>query len=272
MTTFWQASHRWLEEMKYKKTIDADSSKLYHLNHREHWCGWRLDQINKQLINKLIKDKQDLGAKPATINRTLSLIKAILRRARDEWEVIDKIPSIKLLKEDNKRVRWLTSEEIKTVSEELPEHTRRMMLFTLATGQRASNIINLKWNDISKDRKTWTIKKEDFKSGKEHTIPLNWSARMILAFCEGDNDEHVFTYKGQKVTQVNTAAWRKALKRAGIKDFKWHDLRHTWASRHLQNGTTLEQLKQLGGWSSYDLVLRYAHLDQRKLLEAAERI
>ena len=67
-------------------------------------------------------------------------------------------------------------------------------------------------------------------------------------------------------------AWRKALIRAGIKDFRWHDLRHTWASWHVQSGTPLHELQQLGGWSNYETVLRYAHLSSEHLRMAAERI
>ena len=60
--------------------------------------------------------------------------------------------------------------------------------------------------------------------------------------------------------------------RAGIKDFRWHDLRHTWASWHVQSGTSLHELQQLGGWSDYDTVLRYAHLSSDHLQKAAERV
>jgi integrase len=70
----------------------------------------------------------------------------------------------------------------------------------------------------------------------------------------------------------HTQAWRKALSRAGIKDFKWHDLRHTWASWHVQNGTSLQELQQLGGWATFEMVLRYAHLSSAHLKDAAERI
>lgn len=77
--------------------------------------------------------------------------------------------------------------------------------------------------------------------------------------------EFVFTYKGKPVKQCNIPAWRKALKRVGIEDFRWHDLRHTWASWHVQNGTSLQELQQLGGWSSFDIVLRYAHLSSNHL-------
>jgi integrase len=74
------------------------------------------------------------------------------------------------------------------------------------------------------------------------------------------------------VNACNTKAWKKALKRAGIINFRWHDLRLTWASWHVQNGTTLQELQQLGGWASYEMVLRYAHLSSAHLKEAAERI
>lgn len=64
------------------------------------------------------------------------------------------------------------------------------------------------------------------------------------------------------VTRCNNHAWQKALKRVDINDFRWHDLRHTWASWHVQNGTPLHELQQLGGWSNYETVLRYAHLSR----------
>ena len=82
----------------------------------------------------------------------------------------------------------------------------------------------------------------------------------------------MFTYNNHPVTRCNNHAWRKALLRAGISDFRWHDLRHTWASWHVQNGTSLQELQQLGGWSSFEMVLRYAHLSSEHLKRASERV
>ena len=70
----------------------------------------------------------------------------------------------------------------------------------------------------------------------------------------------VFTYEGNPIGQVGTKAWTKALKRAGIKDFRWHDLRHTWASWLTQNGVPLNALQEMGAWQSSEMVRRYAHL------------
>jgi integrase len=74
------------------------------------------------------------------------------------------------------------------------------------------------------------------------------------------------------IQQCNTKAWKNALERAGIENFRWHDLRHTWASWHVQNGTCLQELLFLGGWSSFEMVLRYAHLSSDHLRSAANRI
>lgn len=63
-----------------------------------------------------------------------------------------------------------------------------------------------------------------------------------------------------------------ALEKAGINSFRWHDLRHTWASWHGQNGTSLQELMELGGWSSFEMVLRYAQMRSDHLLNAASRL
>ena len=82
----------------------------------------------------------------------------------------------------------------------------------------------------------------------------------------------VFSYGGNTIVQCNTKVWKNALKRVGIESFRWHDLRHTWASWHVQNGTSLQELQQLGGWTSFEMVLRYAHLSSDHLKVAAERV
>ena len=100
-------------------------------------------------------------------------------------------------------------------------------------------------------------------------MPLNDLAMSVIRSQIGKHQTHVFTFRGKPVTVVNTISWRKALKRAGIEDFRWHDLRHTWASWHVQAGTPLHILKELGGWSDLKMVLRYAHLSSDHLAQYA---
>ncbi|MGH8246680.1 MAG: tyrosine-type recombinase/integrase, partial [Gammaproteobacteria bacterium] len=81
-----------------------------------------------------------------------------------------------------------------------------------------------------------------------------------------------FTYRGNMIKQPNSWAWRHALKRAGIENFRWHDLRHTWATWHIQAGTPQYVLQELGGWSCAEMVKRYAHLSSEHLAEFADRL
>ncbi|MCA1324765.1 site-specific integrase [Herbaspirillum sp. alder98] len=97
------------------------------------------------------------------------------------------------------------------------------------------------------------------------TIPLNEDAMRVLLARHGAHPVYVFTCRGNKIIQASTAAWYQALERAGIQDFRWHDLRHTWASWHVQSGTPLLALQELGGWESFDMVRRYAHFSQHYL-------
>ena len=97
-------------------------------------------------------------------------------------------------------------------------------------------------------------------------------ALAVLREQNGRHAEYVFAFEGEPVWQVNTKSWRKAVKAAGLRDFRWHDLRHTWASWHVQAGTPLNALQEMGGWASYEMVLRYGHLSAGHLLPHAERI
>jgi integrase len=109
------------------------------------------------------------------------------------------------------------------------------------------------------------IHPDQSKTQKAITIPLNQAAQEILRRQIGGHDRYVFTYLGEPVKDCNTKAWKAALKRAGIEGFRWHDLRHTWASWHVQAGTPLNVLQELGGWASFEMLLRYAHLSAEHL-------
>lgn len=103
-------------------------------------------------------------------------------------------------------------------------------------------------------------------------MPLNEDALTVLQRRKGAHREYVFTYKDKPVARTTTKAWAEALRRTGISDFRWHDLRHAWASWYVQSGTCLQELQELGGRSSCDKLLRYAHLAADHLKGAASRI
>lgn len=110
------------------------------------------------------------------------------------------------------------------------------------------------------------------KVRKAIPVPLNSDALTIINKQAGRHPTNVFCYRGRAITQLSTKAWYKALKRAGIENFRWHDLRHTWASWHVQNGTPLFALQELGGWESQEMVRRYAHLSAEHLAPYANSL
>jgi integrase len=89
---------------------------------------------------------------------------------------------------------------------------------------------------------------------------------------KGKHLERVFIYKGRPLGQVNTRSWRNALKRAGIANFRWHDLRHVWATWHVMAGTTIAELQEVGAWKSELMVKRYAHFAPEQLRTAANKL
>jgi integrase len=137
------------------------------------------------------------------------------------------------------------------------------------TGLRESNVLELEWSQIDLQRRVAWIHPDQAKAGKAIGVPLNDDAIAVIKLQIGKHSARIFTYKGVPIKKAGTAAWRKALVRAGIINFRWHDLRHTWARWHVQNGTPLHILKELGGWSSFDMVQRYAHLAPEHLAEYA---
>ena len=265
----WQESViRWLNEQSHKKSIRDDKKHLRWLNPYLH--NKKLDEINKDLIESITQAKIDSGVKNGTVNRMLALLRSILNRAVKHWEWIESAPSIRMLNEPPKRIRWLTHEEAEKLLKELPDHLEDMAKFTLATGLRESNVTGLMWEQIDMQRRCCWIHPDQAKAKKAIAVPLNSDAITIIRKQIGKNQQYIFTYKGNRVTRANNHAWQKALVRAGIEDFRWHDLRHTWASRHIQNGTPLHILRELGGWADLTMVLRYAHLSSKHLEEYAD--
>ena len=264
-----EAAVLWLNETTHKATHQQDRAILRWLD--PYLGGKLLREITRELIAE-IGEAKTRAASPATTNRHLALVRAILRKARDEWEWVERIPRIRLFPVQNRRIRWLTREQAERLLSLLPPHQAAMARFALATGLRQRNVSHLEWAQVDLPERMAWIHPEQAKARKAIGVPLNEEALSVLKGCLGQHDRYVFTYKGKPMTQVSTKAWRTAVAEAGLQDFRWHDLRHTWASWHAQAGTPLNVLQELGGWASAEMVRRYAHLGVNHLREHAERI
>ncbi|MVS17016.1 tyrosine-type recombinase/integrase, partial [Salmonella enterica subsp. enterica serovar Bovismorbificans] len=212
-------------------------------------------------------------------------MKAILRAAERDWKWLEKAPVIKIPQVRNKRVRWLEPEEAERLINECPEPLKSVVRFALATGLRRSNIINLEWQQIDMQRRVAWVNPEDSKSNRAIGVALNDTACRVLREQIGNHHKWVFVHTkagnrpdGSATDQIrkmrvdDQRAWNSACRRAGIEDFRFHDLRHTWASWLIQAGVPLSVLQEMGGWESIEMVRRYAHLAPNHLTEHARQI
>jgi len=230
-----------------------------------------LNQINGDIIWSVVAGERKKGNKPATVNRYLATIRSLLRMARDEWQWLDSIPKVRLLSGEVERDRWLTQDEADKLLDACPPHLAALVRFALATGCRAKEIAELEWCRVDLDRGTAWLNKT--KNGTPRGVPLNRDAVAVLREQVGKHPQFCFTYRGKPVAwQLSNSAWLTACGKAGITDFRFHDLRHTWASWHRQAGTSCDELKDLGGWKSREMVDRYAKFATDNLSSAASRI
>jgi integrase len=294
-TVTWdQAVVAWMEEHQHRRSIEEIKRVLRWLT--GHLRGKALAEITDPVIRQLAKarkaepvnrrtiaraleaDKPAPKPKPtsgATVNRHLAQLSAVLHYAhKRRW--LDAVPPITKSPEPAKRVAWLTRDQAEQLLAELPPHLRAMARFGLATGLRETNIRLLTWHQVDMARAVAWFEASEMKAAKAHSVPLNPEALQVLALQRGKHPRWVFPVPhwapGEKpgdkpclvedapTGKISSAAWRKACTRAGVPWLRFHDLRHTWASWHVQAGTPLAVLQELGGWASLAMVQRYAHL------------
>lgn len=260
-------------------TLGKDTSQsVWHLEILNKYCeGKFVDELD-DIRDKVVKDRLESGVSNSTVNRTLEVFRAIMKHAeRKKW---CDAPFVEMLPEPPSVIRWITREQADKLLSELPKHLRAMVRFSLATGLREANVTGLEWERVDLERRVAWVDAEDSKTEEPYHVPLNAEAVLALRSQIGKHDRWVFTYERkvygrtvrERVRKMNNHAWRKALKRAGIENFRVHDLRHTWASWHVQAGTPIPVLQKLGGWKTLSMVMKYAHLGQSHIAEHADNI
>ena len=261
-----EAALRWIKEKSKKKSIDGDVSKLRLM---QGFRGIYLHQISLDLIMSVI---DRLDCKDSTKNRYLALIRSILNAAMKKWNWLDTVPHIEMYKEYEGRIRWLRPEEAqRLIDVARPHYFADLIIFSLNTGLRQGNVLGLKWNQVDLERKVAWYHPDEMKAGRALGVALNDTAIEVIKRQTGKHPTFVFVNKrNNPITDINSRYWKESLKQAGIEDFTWHDLRHTWASWLVQRGVSLRILQEMGGWKTLAMVQRYAHLAPEHLHEHAE--
>jgi integrase len=262
------AAERYLGLKVRKRTIAEDKRTLEHLK-AAFGAKTLLAEITAERIieykaerlaatRKIGEMEKPLSA--AAVNRPLAILRHLLRLARDEWDVLDEVPKIRTEKEPQGRLRWLTQEEAtnllaacrKSKNKALPD----LAEFSMFTGVRRGEALGLTWDRV--DRARGVIRLELTKSGHRREVPLSSNADAVLARrWRPEAKGYVF---GSRNWNSFRSAWEAALDAAGIESFRFHDLRHTFASWLVQRGRTLKEVQEALGHQTISMTMRYSHL------------
>ena len=202
-------------------------------------------------------------SKPSTVNRITSCLKHMITKGK-EWKLVstetaNEIKGIKRLKENNRRLRFLTIEECQTLTDCCQEHVKPIVTVALHTGMRRGEILNLKWEQV--DLKHAFLLLRNTKNGERREVPINTTLEVLFNNVpRGHESEYVFTNKDGRPYSDIKHSFTTAVKKAGLVDFRFHDIRHTFASHLVMQGIDLTTIKELLGHKDITMTLRYAHL------------
>lgn len=254
--SFESAVEVFLQEKSHRRAHDTYAAMM------DWWIaefkGKALREITQEVIIKAIK-KREKTNKPGTLNRYLAALKTMMRMACLKYQWIERVPMFFMYDEPRARVRWIRPDEVSRLIEALPDFMRPMARLSLTTGLRQSNVMSLKWSQVDLVKRVIEIDGGQMKNGQPAVIPLSDAAVNVVREQIGRHDEFVFTHKGKPIKRIDHRCWATAVNRAGIEDFRWHDMRHTWATTMVQNGVSEGVIQVLGTWETPGMVKKYAH-------------
>lgn len=226
------------------------------------------------------------GVKPATVNKTLEVVRAILLRSARVWRNEDgtpwlaSAPLIEMLDNKNPRRAYpITWEEQSMLFNELPPHLERMALFAVNTGTRAENTCGLRWEWEHRfpelGRSVFVIPASEYKAGRQHVVILNDTAQHVVDGQrpkDGAKQVYVFPYRGDRVWEMGNNGWKQARERAKLPQVRVHDLRHTYGTRLRAAGVSEEDRALLLGHSVKSMPQHYAAGTVEHLVEQANKV
>jgi integrase len=274
--TFGELVKRYLKEVSPNKKPGTQRDDRSHAKRLVPAFGNRkLNEISPDLLSRyILKRKKKVG--PSTINRDMAFISAAFNQGIKVWGWCRDNPVSCIKREkETKRVKYFSEKEFSEIYDHLTNWVKPFVLIAKNTGLRKSNIVFLKWSEVNLKDRIIILKEEATKNSEHLGVPLNTEAWQVLkdqmkqrklhspyVFCKEDGKP----YTGYGVYQ----AFKRACKKAGHPDFRFHDLRHDFCSKLVQAGVDLYTVKELAGHKDITTTQRYAHLNRGKLKSAVE--
>jgi len=292
-----------------RKAGHADIQRLKK-NFISDFGNYLLSELTPMVIEKWRTKRINAGAKPVTVNRDIVILKSALNKAV-EWELISEQPLQKLkpFKIDSVgKIRYFTQKEEAELKKALiarddelkaarargnewrksrqydlypdleqfkfADYLTPMVLLSLNTGLRRGELFSLRWENINLQHAMLTVSGDTTKNGKTRHIPLNVIAVQALKDWQQHRQESELVFPnaaGQEFSHVKRT-WKTILTAADIENFRWHDMRHHFASKLVMAGVDLNTVRELLGHADIKMTLRYAHLAPEHKAKAVAKL
>lgn len=265
-----------------KRAPRRDLNSLQHLY--PVFSGCDLNTLTTVDLRRYIAQRKSEGAAASTINKEVGLISSAANYARREWGWEIPNPAVQCKqREPEGRVRWLRKDEYRALMAEAAQspkatHLPDFIRLAVNTACRKGELLGLEWNRVDLKTDLIWLEGQHTKAGKRRSVPLNRGAREALLHRAAFRAQHcpdspwVFAHKnGNRIQDVRTS-FLSACRRAKIKDFRIHDLRHTCAAWLVSEGVPLTEVRELLGHSSVQMTERYAHLAPERVRSAVGRL
>ncbi|MGI5844497.1 MAG: tyrosine-type recombinase/integrase [Candidatus Xenobium sp.] len=263
---------------EFTQKRSAKDDRRYARYWLEHMGSTPADQVRPEDVErwrrKRLSEPTRRGkpAAPATVNRAVAFLKRLFNLAiRDGLLGQNPVTRVKMLTENNARIRFLLDEEEERLRAVMSQEDWAIVGFALATGLRQGEMLSLRREDLDLRLGMITVRRS--KHGEQRHVPMNQSARDALAVILGGHDSD-WVFPAPKASKRKTVPEDqprrgdslykgilvRACKKAGVKNLRWHDLRHTFCSRLVMLGVDLRTVQELAGHKSILMTQRYAHL------------
>jgi len=270
--TFDELVEKYVENFKHQRSFDR-SKRFFIRTLTDRFSGRMLSTITYYECERFLTDRKNTPTwcgklrTASTINKEVNTLRHMLKKAVS-WGMLERNPFDRgetlHIKENNSRLRYLSNEEIDALLEECPPYLEDIVEVDLHTGMRRGELLSLRWSQIAGG----FIYLDKTKIDEPRQIPIDDDLDVILKrirkrqWSKGIKSEYVFCDdEGRRFTEVKRS-FGSALKRAGITDFRFHDLRHTFASHYVMRGGSLKALQRILGHKDISMTMRYSHLSK----------
>ena len=278
-TLFREAWDKYMrEEARYKATDTSQRAEQCAKRFLPHIGNLFLSQVTPAVLSSYKSERLESGVSMGTVVKELQFVRRVFSLCKREWQLVSQSPFefFKMPAVNDARMRFLTDAEFDRILLSCPDWLRPMVLLARHTGLRRGNIVGLRWDHV--DLEGRVINLDVTKNGQRLTVPQGVTVCEVLARQRTAKVAHlgcgyVFHQKGvpYSPSQVSVA-FQRACRRAGVSNFRFHDLRHDYASRIVQNGYDLYIVQQLLGHKDGRMTQRYAHLKVENLRSAVESL